>query len=210
MAALDFGMAKARGLIAPSTQYETDVIAKAGGRNVFKSEDWWNKQLDIGVKEGRFKESVTERVAPGTFAGRGSFQNLVRQKGYESATPVYEERYIRRSRGAGPQYLPISTPNVDPRRYMKQSYLIGYDAVKRTTASQSDLDAITAASQASTRRAQAEVEKVKASRKRLSRGTGGLIAKAITPGTKADTGLPQLGETGLGIGTAMLGEMVKL
>jgi len=205
--ALDLGMAKARGLVAPVKGAEEYLTKQAGGASVFKSEDWWNKQYDQIIREG-FTE--TQRVAPGTFSGRGSFQNLVRQKGYESATPVYDERYIRRSRGAGPQYLPISTPNVDPRRYMKQSYLIGYDAVKRTTASQSDLDAITAASQASTRRAQAEVEKVKASRKRLSRGTGGLIAKAITPGTKADTGLPQLGETGLGIGTAMLGEMVKL
>ena len=44
MAALDFGMAKARGLIAPTSAYETDIIQKAGGRGVFKSEDWWNKQ----------------------------------------------------------------------------------------------------------------------------------------------------------------------
>lgn len=211
MAALDFGMAKARGLIAPSSQYEADVIAKAGGRDVFKSEDWWNKQLDIGVKEGSFKEKVTERLGPTAFGGRGTFDYKVRQKGYESATPIYEERYIRRSRGAGPQYLPISTPNVDPRRYMKQSYIVGYDATKTKDITQNVLDQISAQSKRQAEAIKAEGAKERAVRKRLTRGTGGLLAKAQIPGTEGmATGLPVLGEGGLGVGSTMLGQRQKL
>lgn len=199
MAALDFGMAKARGLIAPTSAYETDVIKKAGGRGVFKSEDWWNKQLDAAVESESFKETVTERVASGTFAGRGSFQKKVSQKGYESATPVYEERYIRRSRGAGPQYLPISTPNVDPRRYMKQSYVVGYDATKTKDVTKETLDKITALSKQEASRVRSTVGAEKAARRKLTRGTGGLIAKAK----------PVSKET-IGTATASLGEELKI
>ena len=211
MAALDFGMAKARGLIAPSQSYEENVISKAGGRNVFKSEDWWNKQLDVGIKEGSFKEKTTERVSPGVFSGRGTFDSKVRRKGYESATPVYEERYIRRSRGYNPQYLPIDTPNVDTKRYMVQKNIIGYDATKIKDVTQNVLNQISKQSKRQTERIKSEGATERASRKRLTRGTGGLLAKAPIPGTEGmATGLPVLGEGGLGIGSTMLGQRQKL
>jgi len=211
MAALDFGMAKARGLIAPSQSYEENVISKAGGRNIFKSEDWWNKQLDVGIKEGSFKDKTTERVAPGVFSGRGTFDSIVRRKGYESATPVYEERYIKRSRGSGPQYLPIDTPNVDTKRYMVQKNIIGYDATKTKDVTQNVLNQISKQSKRQTERIKSEGAKERASKKRLTRGTGGLLAKAPIPGTEGmATGLPVLGEGGLGIGSTMLGQRQKL
>ena len=50
--ALDFGMAKARGLVAPIKALEKDLIKKAGGDNVFKSEAWWDEQYDLSIKEG--------------------------------------------------------------------------------------------------------------------------------------------------------------
>ena len=211
MAALDFGMAKTRGLIAPSQSYEENVISKAGGRNVFKSEDWWNKQLDVGIKEGSFKEKTTERVSPGVFSGRGTFDSKVRRKGYESATPVYEERYIRRGRGSGPQYLSIDTPNVDTKRYMVQKNIIGYDATKIKDVTQNVLNQISKQSKLQTERIKSEGATERASRKRLTRGTGGLLAKAPIPGTEGmATGLPVLGEGGLGIGSTMLGQRQKL
>ena len=211
MAALDFGMAKARGLIAPSQSYEENVISKAGGRNVFKSEDWWNKQLDVGIKEGSFKEKTTERVSPGVFAGRGTFDSKVRRKGYESATPVYEERYIRRGRGSGPQYLSINTPNVDTKRYMVQKNIIGYDATKTKDVTQNVLNQISKQSKRQAERIKSEGATERASKKRLTRGTGGLLAKAPIPGTEGmATGLPVLGEGGLGIGSTMLGQRQKL
>ena len=130
MAALDFGMALARGLVAPHAGYQETVKSAAGGVGIFKSEDWWNKQLDQGIKQG-FNETVTSRVAPNTFQGRNGFnQKMVTQKGYDSATPVYEEYYRRRGRAGGLEKLPINTPNVDRRFYLPYKKLIGYDAVK--------------------------------------------------------------------------------
>jgi hypothetical protein len=46
MAALDFGMALARGCFLKQKMHKKDLINLAGGRNVFKSEDWWNKAVD--------------------------------------------------------------------------------------------------------------------------------------------------------------------
>lgn len=212
MAALDFGMAKARGVFAGLTPaMEQEVLRLSGGKqDVFKSEDFWSQQVDQLIKQG-YKE--TSRVAPGTFAGRGSFQKKVSQKGYESATPVYEERYIRRSRGVGPQSLPISTPNVDPRRYMKQSYIVGYDAVKQRDLSQSELDTITKETKARTAKTKAAFERAKkeGATPRKARGAGGVLAKAVLPGQEgAGTGMPILGETGLGIMGSVLGAKQKL
>ena len=52
MAALDFGMAKARGLVAPMKEAEAALIKQAGGRNIFKSEDWWNDQYNKTIRQG--------------------------------------------------------------------------------------------------------------------------------------------------------------
>ena len=40
MAALDFGMALARGMLPTSEKAQKDLANLAGGRNIFKSEDW--------------------------------------------------------------------------------------------------------------------------------------------------------------------------
>ena len=52
MAALDFGMALARGMLPTSEKAQKDLLNLAGGRNIFKSEDWWNKAVDKQIKEG--------------------------------------------------------------------------------------------------------------------------------------------------------------
>ena len=52
MAALDFGMALARGLIPTLEGAQKDLINRAGGRNVFKSEDWWNTEVNKQLQEG--------------------------------------------------------------------------------------------------------------------------------------------------------------
>ena len=91
-----------------------------------------NVDKTSATRDVPFMDKTTTRVAPNTFSGRNGFnQNMVTQKGYDSATPIYEQRYARRSRGgdAG-RYLPITTPNVNPRAYSVQNNLIGYDAVK--------------------------------------------------------------------------------
>jgi hypothetical protein len=206
MASIDYGMALARGYIADTPTYKTDILKKVGGANVFKQESWWNEQLNKAIKEG-FKEKTTERVSPGVFSGRGTFDSRVRRKGYESATPVYEERYIKRSRGSGPQYLPIDTPNIDTRRYMVQKNIIGYDAVKTSDITTQVLNKIESATKRRGEVIRGETEKLKKTSKRARRGLGGLVAKAPLPGEKTGA-LPLLGETGLagsevGLGTAL-------
>ena len=52
MAALDFGMALARGMLPKAETAQKDLLNLAGGRNIFKSEDWWNKTVDKQIKEG--------------------------------------------------------------------------------------------------------------------------------------------------------------
>jgi len=190
---------------------EQEVLRLSGGKqDVFKSEDFWGQQVDQLIKQG-YKE--TSRVSPGVFSGRGTFDSKVRRKGYESATPVYEERYIRRGRGSGPQYLPIDTPNIDTRRYRVQKNIIGYDAVKKRDLSQSELDTITKETKARTAKTKAAFERAKkeGAMPRKARGAGGVLAKAVLPGQEgAGTGMPILGETGLGIMGSVLGAKQKL
>jgi|DEB0MinimDraft_6_1074348.scaffolds.fasta_scaffold00325_18 hypothetical protein len=212
MASLDFGMAKTRGLIVPFAQYETDIIKKAGGRGVFKSEDWWNKELDAAIKKGKFEEKTTERVGPNVFGARNRgewskpFSYFLAREGYESATPVMEKYYQRRGRGGRPGTLPITTPNVDPRFYMVREKRIGWDATKTKDVTEDILNKVTAQSKRRVKDIKRETATESSSRSRLRRGTGGLMAKARPFGDKPQTGLPALGAGGLGITASLLGE----
>ena len=63
--ALDYGMALSRGLIAPQKQLQDEVRKLAGDQ--FKSEDWWNKQLDRQIKEGYVAtRDVTDKITTTT------------------------------------------------------------------------------------------------------------------------------------------------
>lgn len=194
--ALDLGMAKARGLVAPVKGAEEYLTKQAGGAGVFKSEDWWNKQYDTIIRKG----------LPQTSSKTEYFTRPITMPGNYSP-----------GKWVGPAELPggglgIPTNAMytggygQPKQYKTRQV----EVTTQKDLTQAELDSITEASKAATRRAQAELEKLKTSRKRLSRGTGGLVAKAVAPGAKVDTGLPDLGSTGLGLGTAMLGEMQKL
>ena len=48
--ALDFGMALSKGLVAPQKELQEELRKLACDQ--FKSEDWWNKQLDRQIKKG--------------------------------------------------------------------------------------------------------------------------------------------------------------
>ena len=45
-------MALARGMLPTKAEAQKDLLNLAGGANVFKSEDWWNKAVDKQIKEG--------------------------------------------------------------------------------------------------------------------------------------------------------------
>lgn len=208
MAALDFGMALARGLVAPQKELQAEVKKLAG--DSFRTDEWWNKQLDRQIKAG-FTE--TSRVAPNTFQHRNAFnQKMVTQKGYDSATPVYEEYYQRKGRGGrGPEKLPINAPDVDRRFYTIQKKLIGYDATKTRGLNEAELKSIENQSKKNTQRIKSESDKKSSSKKRLSRGTGGLLSKAIMPGSGGmSTGLAELGKGGLGFDMALLNKGTTL
>ena len=67
--ALDFGMALSKGLVAPQKELQEELRKLAGDQ--FKSEDWWNKQLDRQIKEGiTEKKTKTQYLAmPNTIYG---------------------------------------------------------------------------------------------------------------------------------------------
>jgi hypothetical protein len=68
-----------------------------------------NVDKTSATRDVPFMDKTTTRVAPNTFQARNGFnQNMVTQKGYDSATPAYEEYYRRRSRAGGPEKLPIN------------------------------------------------------------------------------------------------------
>ncbi len=74
MAALDFGMALSRGMLPQSEKAQKDLLNLAGGRNVFKSEDWWQQQVDKQISEG-YREA--ERTAKDYLMPSGEYQREV-------------------------------------------------------------------------------------------------------------------------------------
>jgi hypothetical protein len=214
MAALDFGMALAKGMLPTASAAQKDLINLAGGRNIFKSEDWWSKAVDKQIEEGfRKQESATvyrmpsgeyqmgvktTTSAPSILAGHRPPSTV----SYEApAGAVVTGTKTNRSPGiiAGSfNYSTASTYDTKPttafledRKYFTSGELLDIERSAKRGAEQ----------------AKAETAKTKASRKRLARGTGGLVGKAITPD---QTGLPSLGTGGLGITSSLLGTETKL
>lgn len=93
MAALDFGMALARGMLPKSEAAQKDLIHLAGGRNIFKSEDWWNKQVDKQISEG-FRETRKGQIyktISGDWAIRGGESKQLgtsSKRGFVQTVPV--------------------------------------------------------------------------------------------------------------------------
>ena len=192
--ALDFGMALSRGLVAPDKALQDQVKALAGGTAIFKTEDWWNTQLNKQIREGYSEtKTKTQYLRQGNIymGGGNQWADVQTNSGYFSNSmpnAVMSGGYFNR------------TP---------QTRTVSYQEQKDLTAAQ--LDAIQSASKKSLQRTKSEVAGLKSSNKRLNRGTGGLVAKAAMPGTQGmSTGLPILGEGGLGIGSSSLGGKTRL
>lgn len=234
MAALDFGMALARGMLPKSEKAQKDLLDLAGGRNIFKSEDWWNKQVDKQIKEGY---RTVERQDKEFLMPSGEYQPGTRQTStsFVQSSPFGLQTW---SGGSGPfaqssppyssgplggygAWQPITSTSyiapegavftVDPKTKEKKYTSRDYDVFgKREDYTAGELSDIEAGAKVGAQRAKREAAATETSRKRLIRGTGGLTAKAILPGEESGTGLPELGETGLGIQTSMLGKGFKL
>jgi len=229
MAALDFGMALARGMLPLDKDAQADLVNRAGGRSVFKSEDWWNKQVDKQIESG-YREATPEtrylmpsgeyKPAEGVNVsyGRtimGQFSPLTGPFG-QPYTPSYHP-FFGYGGGISRRETPIVPKGAVTERTYRPGRGWGDDYVtkqfdtfadsKREDFTAGELTDIEKGAKAGAERAKRTAAESKQAKKRLRRGTGGLLAKAATP---EETGLPALGEGGLGYTSTMLGQETKL
>lgn len=235
MAALDFGMALARGMLPASEKAQKDLLNLAGGRNIFKSEDWWNQQVDKQISEGyrnveyQNKEFLMpsgeyqpgkRQVSTSYYRDMGPF-GRVAVSGIQAA--MYGGSYssgpfggggggIKRSTSVSYQAPEGAVFTIDPRTKEKQYTSRFYDVygTKREDYTAGELADIERSAEAGAKRTKAQTEASKASQRRLRRGTGGLVGKARAPGDAPSTGLPELGTTGLGMTAGLFGAEIKL
>jgi len=230
MAALDFGMALARGMLPTSEKAQKDLLNLAGGRNIFKSEDWWNKAVDKQIKEGyRTVESQNKEFLMPT----GEYKAGTKQTSTSYGRTMFGQFYPI-SGQFGQPYVPSYSPifgygggveartstsyiapegavfTVDPKTKEKQYTSRFYDVYgsKREDFTAGELSDITASAKRGAEQAKRIAAESKATRKK--RGTGGVLAKARIEGEGPATGLPALGEGGLGITESILGGGIKL
>jgi hypothetical protein len=234
MAALDFGMALARGMLPKLEAAQKDLINLAGGRNVFKSEDWWNKAVDKQISEGY---RTVERQDKEFLMPSGEYQPGKRETSsyfYRNNSPFGTQYYNSGSGYWGmmntePSYNPIfgysggwqrgtsvsykapegAVFTVDPRTKEKQYTSRDFDVFgKREDYTAGELKDIETSARRGAEQAKRTAAESKATRKK--RGTGGVLAKARVEGAAPATGLPALGEGGLGITGSILGGGIKL
>ena len=230
MAALDFGMALARGMLPKAEAAQKDLLNLAGGRNVFKSEDWWNKAVDEQISSGyRTVASKNKEFLMPT----GEYKAGTKQTSTSYGRTMFGQFYPI-SGQFGQPYVPSYSPifgygggveartstsyiapegavfTVDPKTKEKQYTSRFYDVYgsKREDFTAGELSDITASAKRGAEQAKRIAAESKATRKK--RGTGGVLAKARIEGEGPATGLPALGEGGLGITGSILGGGIKL
>jgi small-conductance mechanosensitive channel len=184
--ALDYGMALARGLIAPQKELREEVQKLAGDQ--FKSEDWWNKQFDRQIKEGITKtKTKTQYLAK----SHSSYSQPFWADGTgQGATGMY---------GSGPRpyrqgsmYGPIRTRQVE---YQEQRDL-----------SANELKEIQNQSKEQTRLTKRAANQAKKrNRKRTAAGSSGLLGRSNIKKKGLAEDMPALGSTSLGKLKTMLG-----
>ena len=203
MAALDFGMAMARGMLPTSEKAQKDLINLAGGRNIFKSEDWWNTQVDKQISKGYREESTQKQYLVDTGLARGGITPQASGvKEYRPGTPSNFGGMIDPPKGA---LSKPTVPIVGRTEYITRTATgFGFSDPKYFTAG--ELSDIERSAEAGAKRAKRETEAAKKSSKRARRGTSGLAGKARPVGAEVVTGLPELGSGGLQIGATTLGK----
>ena len=207
MAALDFGMALARGMLPTSEKAQKDLLNLAGGRNTFKSEDWWNKTVDKQIKEGiRQTERVTYYLNTAGEYVPGVRKSTPQRSGRDPLITYEPPPNTRRFTGR-------SSPPGQSQNWGRSRVGVKYEdeyvgASKRQNFTASELSDITASAKRGVEQVKRTSAESQAARKK--RGTGGVLAKARLEGEAPSTGLPALGEGGLGITGSILGGGIKL
>ena len=175
--ALDFGMALAKGLVAPQKELQSELRKLAGKQ--FKSEDWWNKQLDRQIKEG-----VTETKTKQQYLAKIG----IRQPEWVDGSPqrrIGKPTAYRRSMYDKPQTRTVQH-EVQRDLNVAEQKAIGTQAE----------ESIRKMKRAAT---------ISKKGKRAVRGSGGLMGKATKRDVGLSSGLPELGSLGLGVTKAKLG-----
>jgi hypothetical protein len=187
MAALDYGMALSRGLIAPQKELQAEIKKLAG--TAFKSDDWWNKQLDRQIKQGISETKTKEQYLK---------YNVGPMQSGTSWADV----------GGGGFNVMNPTPNA------VSTGIFGYNAgpTKRTVEYQEQKDltagqlkAIQTQAEQSADKVKREARLAKSKTKRGARGSGGLLGKSTQQDKGLSAKLPELGSMGLGIEKTYLG-----
>lgn len=179
---LDFRAAKSKGLVAPNQIAEREVIKLAGGEGAFKPESWWNEQLTKQINAKKFEEVSGSKMQVKQTGIMGTGGNWV------DANPMM---------GSSPPAMGYGQKPVEgvDYRYVPTYKDVTIDVLK----------AIKNQSKASVIDIQRQAGELSASKKRLSRVTGGLLAGSSAPslGESQTTG-PVLGaDTMLGVQSSL-------
>tara|TARA_R110000787_G_scaffold279740_1_gene390051 strand:+ start:1268 stop:1852 length:585 start_codon:yes stop_codon:yes gene_type:complete len=180
MAAFDYRMALARGLVPPIKEAQQGILKSAGGDNVFKSEAWWNEQYDKTIDQGisETKQRTEYLRSPGAY----NFNNQPNYWAPVDTNSIMNSRPNAVSRGIfGGGFQGPTTRTVN---YQEQRDL-----------TQAELDSIVSDQKgqiAKTKReASQEDNKTKRNKRR---GGGGLLSKAKPIEVKGlATAMPDLG-----------------
>lgn len=186
MAALDYGMALSRGLIAPQKELQAEIKKLAG--TAFKSDDWWNKQLDRQIKEGISETKTKQQYLKynvGPMSSGTSWADVGSGGGFWNTTPnaVSNTPY---GYGAGPTSRTV--------QYQEQRDLTS-----------GELKAIQTQAEQSADKIKRDARLAKNKTKRGARGSGGLLGKSTQQDKGLSAKLPELGSMGLGIEKTYLG-----
>jgi len=96
MAAFDYRMALARGLVPPIKEAQQGILKSAGGDNVFKSEAWWNEQYDKTIDQG-ITETYTERINYNPLSS-GGYSNIGGTNAFGMPQAVQRPQYVTKVR----------------------------------------------------------------------------------------------------------------
>ena len=186
MAALDYGMALARGLIAPQKELQAEVKKLAG--DSFRTDEWWNKQLDRQIKEGISEtKTKTQYLRQGNFymGGGNQWADVQTNSGYFSNS------------------MPNAAMSGGYFNRTPQTRTVSYQEQRDLTAD--ELKSIENQSKDTSKKVKSAARRSSKEGERKVRGTGGLMGRVKSNDRGLSAKLPELGSMGLGINKTFLG-----
>ena len=180
MAAFDYRMALAKGLVPPIKEAQENILKSAGGDNVFKSESWWNEQYDKTINQGISEtKTKTQYLRQGNpYMGGGNQWADVQTN---SGNSGYFSNSMPNAVMSGSYFNP--TPQTRTVFYQEQRDL-----------TQAELNSIMSDQKRQIAKTKREASQEDNKTKRNKRGGGGLLSKAKPVEVKGlATAMPNLG-----------------